>query len=96
MPTQLTEIPDAWDKETGEGRDEELTRSLADAYVTENPAEFAELEALSLEDLVKAVDVFRAAGLTDSQLRVEAWIFHSYKPQNIGGTYSAELRVLNG
>jgi hypothetical protein len=91
--TTLAEVHAAWDKTEGEGRDEELTRSLADAYVSENPDEFTELSSLSLEDLVKAIDVFRAAGLTDSVQRIDVWLWHHFEPQNIGGNAEPKVRV---
>jgi hypothetical protein len=91
--TTLAEVHAAWDKTEGEGRDEDLTRSLADAYVEEHPDEFTELSSLSLEDLVKALDVFRAAGLTESVQRIDCWLWHHFEPQNIGGPAAVTVRV---
>lgn len=93
---QLDAIRDAWDKETGEGRDEELARSLADALVAAEPDQFEELSSMSLEDCVKAVDIFRRAGMTDSQWKVEAWLLHRFEPQVIGGAAEAKVRIVPG
>jgi hypothetical protein len=89
--TALADIEAAWAEGTG---DQEAVRALADAYVTANPAEFTELAGLSIEQLVTAVDVFRAAGLVESQQRVEVWLWHHFEPQNIGGTHEAIVRTV--
>jgi hypothetical protein len=91
--TTLAEVHAAWDKEDGEGRDEALTRSLADAYVAEHPEEFTELSTLSLEQLVHAVDVFREAGLTESVQRIDTWLWHHFEPQVIGGPAAIVVRI---
>lgn len=96
MNADLEAIKDAWDKETGDGREEDKTRELADSYVDANSEQFEALRDLTLEDCVKAVDVFRAAGMKDEQWRVEAWLLHAYEPQTIGGTYQAKVRLTNG
>ena len=93
--SDLDAIRDAWDKETGDGRDEESARALADEYVAEHPEEFAELENLTLEQCVQAIDAFRAAGLDKSVWRIETWLLHRYEPQNIGGTYAPQVRIPN-
>jgi hypothetical protein len=87
--TVLQEIEDAWAK--GEGEIEKV-RSLADAYVAEHPAEFTELSNMTLEQLVQAVDVFRAAGLTESLQRVETWLWHHFEAQTIGGPATVQVR----
>lgn len=92
--TELGDIRDAWDRETGGGRDEDVARQRADDYVADNPDEFKELAKLDIEQLVNAVDVFRAAGLENDQWRVEAWLLHHFEPQSIGGTYQATVRVI--
>ena len=94
--TTLAEVHAAWDKAVGEGRDEALTRSLADAYVAEHPDEFAELSALTIPQLVQAVDVFRAANLTESAWRVDVWLWHHFEPQTIGGAAEGRTRVRPG
>lgn len=91
---ELGAIREAWDKESGEGRDEGQARKLADDYVKKNSSEFDGLRELSLEQLVKAVEVFREAGLVDDQWRVEAWLLHRFEPQTIGGSYEAKVRLV--
>lgn len=93
MTATLQDIQDAWVNTDEHPRDEALTRSLADEYVAANPAEFTELAELSVEDLVSAVDVFRAAHLTTSQFRVEAWLWHHFEPQTIGGAAQPTIRI---
>jgi hypothetical protein len=90
--TALDEIHDAWDKATGDGRDEDQTRALADAYVAEHPDEFANLRDLSQEDLVKAIDVFRAAGFETDVQRIQTWLWHRFEPQAIGGPLRQTIR----
>lgn len=100
--TALKDIRDAWDpgdphtKNVDSKRDEDKARKLADAYVKANPDEFTELADMTIEQCVQAIDVFRAAGMEDSQWRVEAWLFHKYEPQQVGGTYEAKVRLHNG
>lgn len=89
--TVLQDIEDAWN--AGEGELDKV-RELADAYVSEHPDEFKELSTLDIEQLVQAVDVFRQAGLKESLLRVETWLWHHFEPQNIGGTHSATVRAV--
>ena len=47
MNSELEAIKNAWDKQTGSGREEDLTRKLADEYVQANPEKFTNLLALS-------------------------------------------------
>jgi hypothetical protein len=99
MNDKLQAIKDAWDpgdpetKNVDAKRDEDKTRKLADAYVKANPDEFTELAEMSEDDCVKALEVFRAAGMEDSEWKVQAWLFHKFEPRNIGGTYEAKVRV---
>lgn len=90
---ELDEVFDAFDKDTGDGRDYELTCELADAYVAENPEQFVNLQNLSLEECVRSLEVFRDAGFEDEWRKVQVWLWHTYEPQNIGGTYTATVRV---
>ena len=92
MNAELEAIKDAWDKNTGDGRDEVGTRALCDAYVAAHPEEFTELRNLSIEECVQAVSTFRNANLEESQWRVETWLLAKYEPQNIGGVYQPQLR----
>lgn len=94
MNAALQKIRDAWDKDIDPGREEERTREVADAYVKKHPDEFAELEEKSQAECVESLEAFRAAGLEDGEWRVQAWLFHRYQPQNIGGDYIGEVRII--
>ena len=93
MDSQLEAIKDAWDKNTGYGRDEAGTRAMCDAYVADHPDQFTSLEAMSLEQCVTALSTFRAAGMEEEQWRVEVWLLHHFEPQNIGGPMQARVRL---
>ena len=69
---ELAAVKDAMDKSTGDGRDHDLAVELAEAYVKAHPDLFVSMRDMSIEDCVKAVDVFRAAGLEEEHWRVEA------------------------
>ena len=94
MDKELQAIHDAMDKTTG--RDEEAARALADKYVADHPEYFGSLAEKSVHECVKAVEVFRDAGMTDEQWRVETWILHHFNPQDIGGAAAATVRITNG
>jgi hypothetical protein len=89
MNTELQAIRDALD-----GQDFDTARTLADEYVAANPNDFTTLTDLSLEECVKAVDVFRDAGMLDNQFQIEAWLLHKWEPQNIGGAAQPSLRLV--
>lgn len=93
MNSDLEAIKDAWDKTTGEGRDEAGTRALADAYVAANPSEFEDYLDMSLEDCVKSVENARTLGLESAQWRAETWLLHRFEPQKIGGAAEARIRI---
>lgn len=59
MDDDLEAIRDAWDKNTGDGRDDSRTRELVDAYVEDNPEKFLALQNVTLEQCVSAIDLFR-------------------------------------
>lgn len=94
MNTELQAIKDAVDAEVGDGSDFDGARDLADSYVKANPDKFTEYEGKDIPSLVKMVDVFRDAGLEDSQWTVEAWLLHRFEPQNIGGANQPQLRIV--
>lgn len=96
MTPELEAIRDAMDKDTGDGRDMDQVRALADAYVAAHPDQFTSLQTMSRDECVTAIDVFRAAGMEDDQWRVEAWIQHRWEPMNIGGPVEAKVRITNG
>lgn len=93
MNAELEAIRFAWDKNTGDGRDEEGTRALCDAYVEAHPERFTALSGMELEQCVNALEVFRAAGMEESQWEVEVWLLHRYEPQTIGGQVRAQVRI---
>ena len=92
MQDELEEIKEVVDKTSGDGRDEELARSLADTVVRDNPSQFNELENKTVEELCAAIDVFRAAGDEAQVWRIEAWLLHRFEPQNIGGSAQPAIR----
>lgn len=93
MKSEFAAIKDLWDSETGEGRDWEMVRQLSDEYVAAHPDEFESFQSLDEVQCVKALEVFREAGLEDDEYRVQVWIWHHFEPQEIGGTYKATVRV---
>ena len=93
LSPELAEIADVLDKETGDGRDYQRAVELSDAYVAAHPELFTQLADMSIDDCVKAVSVFRDAGMDEDQWRVEAWIKHRWEPQSIGGEYHAQVRM---
>lgn len=93
--TDLAAIKDAMDKTAGEGRDEDLTRSLAHDYVANNAEKFIMFQNMTQEQLVAMVDLFREQEMGDMQWLVETWLKHTYAKQRIGGKYEAQL-LING
>ena len=93
MDADLEAIKDAWDKSTGDGRDEEGARALCVAYVQAHPELTAEMHDWDIPQIVNAVSVLRAAGLTDKQWQVEAYHLAKFPPQSIGGEYHVEARL---
>jgi hypothetical protein len=93
MNPELQAIKDAWDPAIGDGRDADLARSLADAYVANHPEEFNHVRDLSLPDAVKVLELFRHIGNAEGEWRVEAWLMHRFEPQNIGGEANFVIRV---
>lgn len=98
MNSELEAIREAWDPGDidhpgGENRDEERTRNLADKYVKAHPEQFEKLQEKSHDELVRAIDVYRAAGMDDDEWLVQAWLFHKFEPQNIGGIAEVTVRM---
>lgn len=94
MNADLEAIKDAWDKTTGQGRDEGA-RELARAYVTAHPELFTGLEHFDVPLLVELESRRRNSGDEEGAWNVEAWLLACVPPQNIGGEYKAEI-VLPG
>ncbi|MEW2478737.1 hypothetical protein AB0876_04025 [Mycobacterium sp. NPDC049093] len=93
MNPELEAIKDALDKTTGDGRDMDHVRALADAYVAAHPDQFTSLQTMERDQCIAAIDVFRAAGMEEDQWRVEAWIQHRWDPMQIGGPVTAKVRI---
>lgn len=93
MNADLEAIKDAMDNEREGGRDQQLARTLADAYVAANPDDFADLDGKTITECVEAVDVFRNAGYEEMLWRVETWLLHKFLPQHIGGETQAQVRI---
>lgn len=90
---ELSEVFDAFDNGTGDGRDYDLTCERADVYVSEHPDQFVNMQDLTLEECVKALEVFRDAGFEEQWKRVQVFLWHRFEPQSIGGTYQATVRI---
>lgn len=96
LNTDLLAIKDAWDTETGNGRDMPLAQSLSDAYVAANTGYYDGFSDMDLPSLVGALETFRAAGMENDEWSVQVWIWHKFEPQNIGGLYQPQIRIVNG
>jgi len=92
MHQLLEDLRTAWSEEDRESRNEVVARAKADAYVAEFPEQFEGWENMAMPDLVRAVETFRDAGMEADRWKVEAYLLHRFKPQQIGGTYVAEVR----
>lgn len=89
----LIAIKDAWDVDTGAGRDPVQARLLSDQYIANNQGYYAnDYAGVDLADLVQRLEVFRAAGMPNDEWRVQVWIWSNFEPQNIGGEYRPTLR----
>lgn len=99
MNAKLEALKEAWDpgdpatKNLDPKRDLALARQIADEFVEENPELFASFREMSESDCVKALDVFRAAGMEEDVWRVQAWLFYRFEPKNIGGEVTAQVRI---
>ena len=91
MKAELQAIKDKWNETP---RDEAACRSMSDAYVAANPGEFTGYEGKTIENLALAIDVFRDAGMDEEVQRMEVWLLHRFEPQNIGGVYQPQIRVV--
>lgn len=67
--------------------------TLSDTYVSANPTVFTTWAAMSIEDCVTAVDAFRSSSMDTEQWQMQAWIYHHFAFQNIGGTYQPQIRI---
>jgi hypothetical protein len=90
----LEAIKDAWDKNTGDGRDDGA-RDLAKVYVKAHPELFTGLEQFDVPTLVSLLSSKRDAGDEEGCWNVEAWLLACVPPQQIGGEYKAEIVLPN-
>lgn len=105
MDDDLKAIKDGWESRDAAGirsssgeaslEDDNKVYALADEYVAAHTEEFAAWDNLSLDVLVKTLEEARDKGDEVSVWKIQAWLFHKFEPQNIGGTYQAQLRVRN-
>ena len=99
MQKELQAIKDAWDpgdsetKNLKSKRDEDKTRRLADKFVADNPGLYAQHEQMSEEDCIRALEVFREAGMEEQEWQMQAWLFHRFEPRNIGGVVRSQVRI---
>lgn len=90
MNAELEAIKNAWDKNTGDGRDENA-RELAKAYVSAHPEIYTGLERFSVEQLVSLLSQYRDSGDHEGEWNIEAYLLACVPPQNIGGEYHATI-----
>lgn len=90
----LQDLVDAWDKTSGDGRDENLARTLADEWVDANPEWVAINGDRTVEQFCDAIGVYRDAGNKEEVWKIEAWLLHRYEPQQIGGSTEPQIRVV--
>lgn len=84
-----------------ENRDEDEARKLADEFVNKfretNPILIdmaAKGDDTAAESAcVRALEVFRDAGMEESMWTVQAWLWHKFEPKDIGSEISAVVRT---
>lgn len=102
MSQQLEAILAALEANGDEPGDIDKARDLSTKYVKAHPDEFVGYTAWGTGDTaikltVNAVETFRAAGDRENWARAEAWHFHTWEPQNIGGMVQPQVRnVIQG
>lgn len=103
----LDELFDVWDKDTGDGRDENAARSLAKDYVATNSGDFTDLQNRTVEELVSMVDkcrdgarTFREVGmesearmLDDQKLKIDVFLLAAVPKRYIGGQVDQDVPV---
>lgn len=89
-----------------ERQDVDKARKLATAYVKAHPDDFRDYQAFGpdkegLKATVNAVETFRTIyhqtgmeSMRNEWARAEAWHFHSWEPQEIGGEVQVQVRNL--
>lgn len=108
MDKGLEAIRDAWQGRPASGsassdpngdelaKEDESVYKLADKYVDANPDAYAGFEHLDRDVLVPLLESYREKGDEEGEWRVQAWIFHQFDPQQIGGTAEVKLRHARG
>jgi len=91
MQETLENIKAAWE---GSPRNAELAVSLSDDYVAANPELYVDYEEKTTKECVEALEVFRDAGMETQMWQAQAWIFHRFEFQNIGGEAQAQVRIV--
>src|SRR5215207_1716823 len=102
MADDLKTIREAWEKRDARGargssgranlEDDNKVRKLADKYVAAHKADYAGFDNLSQDVLVRTLEDYRDKGDEDNVWKVQAWLFHRFEPQNIGGPAEAQVR----
>ena len=98
MNSDLENIKDQWESALAaeDSVQQDVVRGLADAFVTAHPEIYtSDITGMTLDQLVNAVDVFRAAEMEDQQWQIEVWLIHHFEPQNIGGIAQPTVRAGN-
>lgn len=80
----IAAITDAWDKETGDGRDEAGVRKSAAAYVKAHPEEFIDLKDITEAQAIALIDVYRQVPLPDQVDRVQVFMWATFAKRHIG------------
>jgi hypothetical protein len=103
MAEDLKAIREAWEKRDARGlrsssgkvslEDDDKVRKLADKYVAAHKNDFAGFDNLSQDLLVRQLETYRDSGDEDGEWKIQTWLLHHFEPQNIGGTYEAQVRV---
>lgn len=81
----------AWDAEWTHG-DRAVAKQMAADLVESFPDSWRRYEGVSLEDMVKWVDIYRADHRDYDRRCADIWILAQFAPQQIGGTGTFVLR----
>lgn len=108
MDKGLEAIRDAWRDRPAAGdrssdpdgrelaQEDKSVYQLADDYVASNTDAYAGYDNLSMDLLVKQLEEYRGKGDEDGEWKIQAYLFHRFEPQNIGGPVEATVRIPNG
>ena len=92
---------DAVNKRTGDGRDIDKARQIAEAYIAANPEEFKDFIGMTALDCANLASVYNAAAEKVPQarkdgVRLEMWVRAKFETQDIGGEVQAVQRDIPG